>query len=86
VAHMTAETSRCGKKRNTEGTEIGTPLEAPLEARGKRGEQRPQRGYHPRGDRKSAETLENRRDRGLPLRKSVCNCMKIQGLNGCNRR
>jgi hypothetical protein len=74
-AHMTAETSKDGKKPNTEATEIGA--------------RRPQRwrgGYHPRGDRKSAEAIENRRDRGLPLRKRVRNRMIMLGLQGCDRR
>jgi hypothetical protein len=45
------------------------------------------RGYiHPRGDRKSAETLENRGDSGAPLRKRARNRMKIQGLQGCDRK
>jgi|GraSoi_2013_40cm_1033754.scaffolds.fasta_scaffold63855_2 hypothetical protein len=34
---------KCRKKRNTENTEIGAPFEAPLEARGKQGKQRPRR-------------------------------------------
>jgi hypothetical protein len=45
VAHMTAAASKCRKKRNTEGTEIGAAFEAPLEARGKQGKQRPQRAH-----------------------------------------
>jgi len=43
-------------------------------------------GYHPRGDRKSAEAIEKRRDNGAPLRKRVRNRMKLQGLQGCDRR
>ena len=38
-----------------------------------------EKGVPPRGDRKSAEALENRGDSGAPLRKRVRNCMKIQG-------
>jgi hypothetical protein len=44
------------------------------------------RGYHPRGDRKSAEAIEKRRDNGAPLRKRVRNRMKLQGLQGCDRK
>jgi hypothetical protein len=43
-------------------------------------------GYHPRGDRKSAEVIENRGDSGLSLRKRVRNRMIILGLQGCDRR
>ena len=43
-------------------------------------------GYHPRGDRKSAEAIENRRDSGAPLRKRVRNRMIMLGLQGCDRR
>jgi len=74
VAHMTAA-SKGGKKPNTEGTEIGAL--------------RPQRwgrGYHARGDRKSAQAIGNRRDRRLPLRKRVSNPMIMLGLQGCDRR
>src|SRR6266849_10860329 len=39
-------------------------------------------GYRLRGDRKSAEAIENRRDSGAPLRKRVRNRMKLQGLRG----
>src|SRR5258708_4551065 len=44
------------------------------------------KGYHPRADRKSAEDIENRRDRGLPLRKRVRNPMIMLGLQGCARK
>jgi hypothetical protein len=43
-------------------------------------------GYHPRGDRKSAEAIDNKRDSELPLRKRVCNLMIMLGLQGCDRR
>ena len=43
-------------------------------------------GYHPRGDRKSAEVIENRGDSGLPWRKRVRNLMIMLGLQGCDRR
>src|SRR6266446_5946238 len=49
-------------------------------------EHRGRRGYHPRGDRKSAQTIENRRDSGAPLRKRVRNRMKLQGLQGCDSK
>ena len=68
------------KRRNTEGTEIGA--------------QRAQRGYtfgvgaglHPRGDRKSAEAIDNTRDRWLPLHKRVRNSMIMLELQGCDRK
>jgi len=41
---------------------------------------------HPRGDRKSAEAIENRRDGGAPSRKRVRNCMKLLELQGCDRK
>ncbi len=37
-------------------------------------------GYHPRGDRKSAEVIEDRGDSGLPWRKRVRNLMIMLGL------
>src|SRR5258707_9646261 len=43
-------------------------------------------GTHPRRDRKSAETAQNRGDSVAPLRKRVRNCMKLLGLHGCNRK
>jgi hypothetical protein len=43
-------------------------------------------GYHPRGDRKSAETIENRVNRGFPLRKRVRNCMKMRDLHVCDKQ
>jgi hypothetical protein len=43
-------------------------------------------GYHPRDDRKSAEAVESRRDNGVPLRKRLRNRMKLQGLQGCDRK
>src|ERR1700730_10725585 len=43
-------------------------------------------GYHPRGDRKSVEAVDNRGDSRAPLRKRVCNCMKLRGLQGCDRK
>jgi len=43
-------------------------------------------GYHPRGDRKSAEATENARDIWLPLRKRVCNPMIMLGLQGCDKK
>jgi len=43
-------------------------------------------GYHPRGDRKSAQVIRNRGDTELPLRKRVRNHMIMQGLQGCDRR
>jgi hypothetical protein len=44
------------------------------------------RGYHPHGDRKSAEVIENRGDSRPPWRKRVCNQLKTLGLEGCDRR
>ena len=44
------------------------------------------RGCHLRGDRKSAEAIENGGDSGLPLRKRVRNLMIMLGLQGCDRR
>ena len=44
------------------------------------------RAVHPRGDRKSAEAIENRRDSGVPLHKRVRNRMKLLGLQGCDRK
>src|SRR6266478_4675320 len=44
------------------------------------------RYHHPRGDRKSAEAIENRRDSDAPLRKRVRNCMKLLRLQGCDRK
>ena len=81
MAHVMAQTGKCTQKnRNTEGTEIGA--------------QRPQRGYtvgvgaglHPHGDRKSAEAVENMRDRRLPLRKRVRNSMIMLELQTCDRK
>src|SRR5882762_5079206 len=43
------------------------------------------KGYHPRGDRKSAQVTEGAGFGGLPLRKRVRNCMKVQGLQGCDK-
>jgi len=43
-------------------------------------------GVHPRGDRKSAEAIENRRDGGAPSRKRVRNRMTLLGLQGCDRK
>jgi len=43
-------------------------------------------GYHPRGDRKSAQSIENTRVRGPPMRKRVRNRMKIWGLQGCDKK
>ncbi len=43
-------------------------------------------GYHPRGDRKSAEVIENRGDSWLLGHKRVRNHLKLQGLQGCDRR
>lgn len=43
-------------------------------------------GYHPRDDRKSAQSIENTRDSALPLRKRVRNPLIMQGLHGCNRK
>jgi hypothetical protein len=43
-------------------------------------------GYHPRGDRKSAQVTRNRADSELPLRKRVRNLMIMLGLQGCDRR
>jgi hypothetical protein len=42
--------------------------------------------YHPRGDRKSAEVIEDRGDNGLPWRKRVRNLMIMLGLQGCDRK
>ena len=44
------------------------------------------KGYHPRGDRKSAEAIENGRDSAAPLRKRVRNLLTMLGLHGCNRK
>ena len=43
-------------------------------------------GYHPRGDRKSAEVIENRGDSGPPWCKRARNLMIMLGLQGCDRR
>jgi hypothetical protein len=43
-------------------------------------------GYHPRGDRKSAQGIGNNRDIELPLRKRVRNRMKLLGLQGYDRK
>jgi len=43
-------------------------------------------GYHPRGDRKSAEVIEDRGGSGLPWRKRVRNLMIMLGLQGCDRK
>src|SRR5258706_3841630 len=56
--------------------------EHPSRAQGKQRSQ----GYHPRGDRKSVEAVENRRDSCAPLRERVRNCMKPLELQGCDRK
>ena len=45
-----------------------------------------EKGTHPRGDRKSAEAIENIGDSGAPLRKRVRNCMNLLCLHGCNKK
>src|SRR5260370_7761650 len=56
--------------------------EHPSRAQGKQRSQ----GYHPRGDRKRVEAVENRRDSCAPLRERVRNCMKPLELQGCDRK
>ncbi len=43
-------------------------------------------GYHPRGDRKSAEVIENRGDSWLLGHKRLRNLLRMLGLQGCDRR
>ena len=43
-------------------------------------------GYHPRGDRKSAEDLDSKAVAGAPLRKRVCISMKTISLQVCNKK
>src|SRR6266403_5058607 len=45
-----------------------------------------ERGTTPRGDTKSSEVIENRRDGRAPSYKRVCNCLKILELEGCDRK
>jgi hypothetical protein len=44
------------------------------------------KGYHPRGDRKSAEGLDSKAVAGAPLRKRVCISMKTISLQVCNKK
>jgi len=78
-----------GKEREetTKRLQVSENMGFATEALRRRGPERNVGGVvHPRGDRKSAETIENRRDGGAPLRKRVRNRMKLLGLQGCDRK
>src|SRR6266446_5072821 len=65
-----------GERRGADWSTVEWPFATSLGAR----------GYHPRGDRKSAQVTEGVGLVGLPLRKRVRNCMKLQGLQGCDKK